>query len=250
MRRTSRGFLIILVAAGALVLAAVGGAWAQGILDTKHNLSTNAGTGANRAAGAQEIYLTAGTSEVCVFCHTPHGADTSVTAPLWNRAAITTTGYQLYTSPTLDATTSGPTGVSAACLSCHDGTIAFDALRNLPGSGGFDANAPSANWTWAGGITNMSGRGITLLGTDLRDDHPVSMVYSDAKSPSSASGTNDHATGFTAAANGYVSGELPLYSGLVQCGTCHDPHRANTKTFLRKANDNSDLCLTCHKKNV
>ena len=37
---------------------------------TPHNLSS---------AGAGQ------TSEICVFCHTPHGADTTAPAPLWNK---------------------------------------------------------------------------------------------------------------------------------------------------------------------
>jgi predicted CXXCH cytochrome family protein len=34
----------------------------------------------------------------------------------------------------------------------------------------------------------------------------------------------------------------------VQCTSCHDPHRSDTPTFLRKSNDGSALCLTCHVK--
>lgn len=222
----------------------------QGILDTKHNLSTTGGTGANRVVGGQELYLSTGTAEVCVFCHTPHGSDSAVGAPLWNRAINTSGGYQMYSSPTFDATiATQPTGVSLVCLSCHDGTIAFDALRNLPGPGGFDSNPAAAGrnpagWTWNLGIKSLSGRGITELGTDLRNDHPVSMIYATAKSPSSTSGTNDFATGFYDP----PKNNLPLYDGIVQCGTCHDPHRSNTQTFLRISNNGSILCLSCHKK--
>lgn len=222
----------------------------QGIMDTKHNLSTKAGTGSNRVINGQEIYLNSGTAEVCVFCHTPHGADTTVNAPLWNRGINTSGGYQMYSSPTLDATIDvQPTGVSLACLSCHDGTIASDALRNLPGPGGYDPN-PAAlgrnpnGWLWNLGIKSMSGRGVTDLGTDLRNDHPVSMVYTSAKSSSSTSGNNDFATGFYDP----PKNNLPLYDGKVQCGTCHDPHRSNTQTFLRLSNDGSAVCLSCHKK--
>ena len=48
------------------------------IAGTKHNLGTSPGgaTGANKCSG---------TAEICVFCHTPHGADTSAAVPLWNR---------------------------------------------------------------------------------------------------------------------------------------------------------------------
>ena len=69
--------------------------------------------------------------QTCVFCHTPHGGSTTV--PLWNRNNPTT-AYQLYTSSTLDSTTTAAaiqSSVSGACLSCHDGSIAIDVLRNV-----------------------------------------------------------------------------------------------------------------------
>ncbi|HTN44242.1 MAG TPA: hypothetical protein VMN77_10655 [Nitrospiria bacterium] len=99
---------------------------------TKHNLSSN-----------PDINAT-GTTEICVFCHTPHGANmaASSNAPLWNRLLPDDTSYEVYGSPNFDAQdvtgTRRPKGVSLACLSCHDGSIAFDALVNGPGSGGFN----------------------------------------------------------------------------------------------------------------
>lgn len=138
----------------------------EDIRNTKHNLAANA-----------DIQAT-GTTEVCVFCHTPHGGRTDVAlgnAPLWNRAlppvdqntGIALDGiYQVYTSPNFDAQdTTGapgrPKGVSLACLSCHDGAIALDALINAPGSGGFIA-ANRANLS--GSETGTSLPGITFSG--------------------------------------------------------------------------------------
>ena len=251
MRAVMRHAVIGLAGAVALGLIVAGGAWAQdtgltSILQTRHNLSTS-GTGA--------IHVTSGTGEVCVFCHTPHGADTLVSAPLWNRLVPASSGYTLYNSPTLDAQPTQPTGVSLACLSCHDGTIAFDALRNLPGSGGF-TETPSAdgtsNWTFQGASNKKMPAGITNIGTDLRNDHPVSMTYTDARSPSSTVG--DGSTAYTVGFKPVLAGDLigtggvRLYTGQVQCASCHDPHRANTQTFLRVDNTGSALCLTCHKK--
>src|SRR5919201_3251214 len=72
--------------------------------------------------------------QTCVFCHTPH--EGSISAPLWNRSSSIAT-YQVYASSTMDA--AAPTsaaiqsGVSGACLSCHDGSIAIDVLANLAG---------------------------------------------------------------------------------------------------------------------
>lgn len=248
MRGMKAGY-VLLVVLGLLAFASY--AQAQtGILGTKHNLSTS-GTGS--------VHVTTGTAEVCVFCHTPHGADTTVAAPLWNRA-INTSGYTMYTSSTYNATTDGqPAGVSLACLSCHDGTIAFDALRNLPGSGGY-TDTPNKDgvtgWVFTGATAKKMPAGITNLGQDLSNDHPISLVYTTALSPSATSGTNDHGTGFKTPTItvGPITGDLAfangvrLYAGKVQCGSCHDPHRSDTLTFLRTSNDASALCLTCHRK--
>ncbi len=247
-------FFVTMLFAGLLMM---NNANAQGILGTKHNLSTS---------GTSTIHTTNGTAEVCVFCHTPHGADTDVAAPLWNRAQTGST-YSMYNSPTLDASTgTAPTGTSLACLSCHDGTVAFDAIRNLPGSGGYNPAAPSAGWVFSGGSNMMPATGIANLGTDLRNDHPISMIYADGKSPSSSSA--NQSAGFrapvTMCAKKCVGAgisdcndvnALPLSSATiggpadyVQCTSCHDPHRSDTPTFLRKSNAGSALCLTCHVK--
>ena len=85
-----------------------------------------------------------GTSEVCIFCHTPHGANPNVTeqAPIWNRNIPIDTTFDVYKAPNFEGAgvfPGRPKGVSLACLSCHDGTIAIDAIINAAGSGGFIA---------------------------------------------------------------------------------------------------------------
>jgi len=252
MKRLARCLVAVLAAATA-VGAGLDAAHAQGILGTKHNLSPS-GPGPVKATTQTDTGGQANT-EVCVYCHTPHGADTTVAAPLWNRAVNTTANaYTMYSSPTLDGTIDAqPTGVSLACLSCHDGTIAFDALRNLPGSGGFSGSPATdgtrTSWTFAGTPDKkMPAGGITNLGTDLSNDHPISIDYASAKSPSATDGTNSN-VGFYQPTGDTFGNGVRLYSGKVQCASCHDPHRSNTNTFLRVANDGSALCLTCHKKN-
>jgi len=133
---------LAVVAAGA-VLASASGAWAawpteqlpaEDVRNTKHNFFLN----------KDVAYTEAQTTEICVFCHTPHGGrpSTATTAvPLWNRALPDGAGFTMYDSPNFDGkpsqTTDHPLGVSLACLSCHDGTIGIDSLINAPGSGGF-----------------------------------------------------------------------------------------------------------------
>ena len=71
--------------------------------------------------------------EVCVYCHTPHGANSTLPkAPLWNRTIPGNT-YTLYNLPLTSGqvpTQPGPN--SLTCLSCHDGTVAIDSVINMP----------------------------------------------------------------------------------------------------------------------
>jgi hypothetical protein len=139
-RRTGQ-FLVAMAACTVLTQFA----WAQSfptnlsnigsIANTRHNLShSTLGSGSvSQHNAARNNY-----NEVCVYCHTPHGANQTATAPLWNRT-IKVTNYQTYnelgtTSLTQDVTDT-PGGASLACLSCHDGQTAIDSIINMPGSG-------------------------------------------------------------------------------------------------------------------
>jgi hypothetical protein len=123
---------------------------AEDVRNTLHNLGdTILGfNNPNLQAGA-----VSNNGEVCVFCHTPHGANLGApgSAPLWNRTVPASAGYTTYNSPNMDSVPGQPKGVSLACLSCHDGTIAVDSLINMPGSGGFVA----ANLTPPGGTLQL-----------------------------------------------------------------------------------------------
>ena len=115
------------------------------------------------------------TTEVCVFCHTPHGSDTSAAVPLWNKKLPSSGSYTTYdalATSTYDATQGDIGSVSLACLSCHDGTQAMDSMINAPGSGNYSASGASAY-----GFGKMQGTPIPNLGTDLKNDHPISMPY-------------------------------------------------------------------------
>lgn len=260
MKMTMSGLLVV---AGLLFYTSFGHAQATGIAATKHNLSS---TGTSALKGQY--------AELCVYCHTPHGGQMAIqddTGPLWNRNYTPGT-FQVYASFTLDSTPSSvPTSVSKACLSCHDGTLGLNQLLNIPGPG---SGTPPANGTDTKitGVVPPGTNNMALIGTDLRNDHPVSMIYQDAKSygTGAAIGIDSYAAGFRAASlsgtrpvivNGAIT--LPLYgtglaTGKVECGSCHDPHEERSKTtaadpnfavfFLRATNDGSQICLTCHLK--
>lgn len=152
-----------------------GGSAIAGIKGSKHDLGGG--------GGAQET--STATTEVCVFCHTPHGSNTGVTAPLWNKTLPTTT-YTRYSSlgtATLDGEEATVGSVSLACLSCHDGTQAMDTVINAPGSGGYNAAGSEIDALSIGAMTgtvgapNNPGGFIPNLEADLSNDHPVSIAY-------------------------------------------------------------------------
>jgi predicted CXXCH cytochrome family protein len=163
------------------------------------------------------------TNEICNVCHAPHAGNLVNNAPLWSHD--TSTGpWTMYANPatidgTIDAT---PGGVSLLCLSCHDGTVAVDSFGGATGS------------------VNVTGD--ALVGTDLSNDHPISITYAgdlDLAAASAASGITGGTT---------IDADM-LFSGKVECASCHDVHNAfNVNDLLKKSNANSDLCLTCHTK--
>lgn len=199
--------------------------------------------------------------QTCVFCHTPHGG--SATVPLWNRNAPTTT-YTLYTSTTMDA--AQPTqaqmrsGVSGACLSCHDGTIGLDVLVNYNGlphaASATFAVQGTAKSTYGGqgtGANNLMTGGLPYLGNDLANDHPVAIIYETARAATATEFVTQTNPSGTKVVVPSASGDLPLFGGTtatatVECASCHNPHNNTQGNFLRKSNAASAICLTCHIK--
>ena len=292
--------------ASGLALAAISStafAAAPGIAITKHNLGAGNLTGGN---------YTNATTEICVFCHTPHNANQSENSvPLWNRS-FSSAGYSKYSTlgtTSFDASEGAIGSVSLACLSCHDGTQAMDAMLNSPGAGSGGVGGATTTSSIAAGtltghggwnetnVMSTFGSGINdngnvgdmiYLGTDLRNDHPISMQYGgggiSTGTPTGATTDPDYApaTNTTGTPGGQASSgsgsvnskvlasgatvfwvdtgtggkqksDFPLFTRgtevYVECATCHDPH-TNNELFLRLStgNTNSGVCLTCHTK--
>jgi len=165
--------------------------------------------------------------EICLPCHTPHGANISVVdSPLWNHA-VTVATFQVYQSSTINATDIGqPSGRSKLCLSCHDGTVALDSYGGRTGTRFIS--------------------GADLIGTDLRNDHPISFTYNDALAVADRGlfPPSTKASGL----GGTVQANL-LFANKMECSSCHDVHNtAGIASLLRKSNAGSALCLTCHDK--
>lgn len=239
------------------------------IANTKHNLSTS-GPGTVKATSQ---------SQICVFCHTPHAANSAAPTPLWNRELSSAT-YTPYTSNSLDAedifgALSQPGGSSKLCLSCHDGTMALGTVGVLSGQTNVSItlNGTDAGKMPAGPQGATSGF-TRRLGVDLRNDHPISFTFNDTLASTDGElrrmdEQQRHPVGTGTVIGVRKSGYKPLLplqatgpggTGQVQCTTCHDPHLDASK-FLRlnrfqtvnptggSFNSASDqICLGCHDK--
>lgn len=155
--------------------------------------------------------------EICVFCHTPHGAQSAAfgDVPLWNIDSAT-------------ANTSAVTGDSEMCMACHDGTVMFtDVVK--PGRGALDAGG----YTYAT-FGNLSGDALGMT-----NDHPVNISYAAAEAAK---------TGEFIAAASITNGAKLSTGGTVECFSCHDVHDETNAPYLRGTMAASALCLGCHIK--
>ena len=184
---------------------------------------------------------------ICVYCHTPHGASLVDGAPLWNKVLPSGEGFTMYGTTYAgnnpEATVSGP---SLVCLSCHDGVNAVNSVVNMPGRAGYNVDG-----TIMGAAVRMTVSPVLTVANDgLTNDHPISIIYDEtAASLRPKTTVLANIEGAPPADWGnYTTIQNLLRSDRVECGSCHDPHRAENGTFLRIKNTGSALCLTCHDK--
>jgi predicted CXXCH cytochrome family protein len=160
----------------------------------------------------------------------------------------------------------------------------MSTVINAPGSGNYDPAGVAMAGSWVG-ASQTGGKltgaapgtnGITLIGQDLRNDHPVGIQYGGggitALAPTAATTDTDFVAPKNATLNntkvwwvdtsvGAVGTrqktDMILYtrtgpSGgdepFVECASCHDPHTSDNPTFLRIANTGSAVCLAFHTK--
>lgn len=264
-----------------------------GIINTRHNLTQKPwfGSTTGNMDRARNDY-----GEVCVYCHTPHAANTDVSmasAPLWNRTKPQAT-FSVYTAPRMQNQPITEPGVnSLTCLSCHDGVTAIDSVINMPGSGGYSAGQQTSvnttfldSWAGPGGTAGHatltqcstachnassvpfggSDFSVFIIGADLKDDHPVGVLYPASIVPgvdfAEPTVKNARLAFFDTNVNGRAdTNEIRMYDTgggyEVECASCHDPHGVPSAgpgsrfipSFLRVNNAaQSKLCLTCHVK--
>lgn len=276
--------LAVAGSASALTVASYpAGTAASGIGNTRHNMGSFG-----------PVITTNATSEICVFCHTPHHTNTAVNpAPLWNRGNATTT-FTAYGTTIGGSNVTAIGSVSLACLSCHDGVTTWDNLVNAPGKGGVSATGTNLNWnfkmpgnqpllnsvvdhfdTSSGGPCVschqwMIGENPVFrltIGTDLSNDHPVSVTYTTGRAGlrptntviSSVNLTADlNASASTAfggnlaqnrwAVKGFISDTATIADLLrdskVECSSCHDPHFKNSSWDEVESNAYEAWCGT------
>lgn len=262
----SRTLAILSLVAGALPMQA---AIADGNLpskfsnqstigNTRHNLTQRQTSGGGPSGARMDPYRN-DYQQVCVYCHTPHGANTNIAVPLWNRTARETT-YTLYNQASLSGNVTQPGANSLACLSCHDGQTAMDSIVNMPGSGGYSEaqktsqdNAFLSTWRNSDGDSadhaalkggeclacHAANAGVVgknapdftaaALGTDLSNDHPVGVKLPTGSDWNVPDGTKDNIRYFDADSDNRLSkGDIRFYDTgegpEVECASCHDPH--------------------------
>ncbi len=217
-----------------LFASTTGPAHGQTVVGTKHDLSSSWGY----------------SDQVCAFCHTPHSANPDVVAPLWNRFVDLSQAFTTYQSPTMNTVPGQPTlTISGVCLGCHDGTIGWVVVNGNTGSTAHDLiNAPGPGGipdttSWPN-CRNCHGEmygdpPAAWQGTDLSNDHPITMDYPTAAEDPNFRVPPDLTDGWS---------DVKLIAGRVECPTCHDVHDPTITPFLVKSNVASALCLTCHVK--
>jgi hypothetical protein len=189
-------------------------------IGNKHNFSsTNTAPGINfRASTIGDNAGYQRSSQICVFCHTPHRS--SGEGALWNRVATTKT-FLHYSSTTLriddpamrTVTEYGqPNGSSRLCLSCHDGVTALAAVFTTPL--GITNQLQFTNIRT--GTTNAS---VAIGYETYSSHHPVSFKY-DANVRSLLNAYNG--VEFTHINTDEVKLDKKMR---MQCTTCHDPHQ-------------------------
>ena len=210
----------------------------------------------------------------CASCHAPHnggaqniaGGDASTgTTYLWGRK-MTGATYTTFKGGSMITKASGylesndPQFHTAACLSCHDGSITIAGMNGTTTEATQDGIHPST-YLATGDASNLA------------NDHPVDVAFSSWPGTVDVNGTYT----FTQSTPAFDYGHpVRLYgsttgggSAYVECSTCHNPHAMNvakvklgngtsankpTAFFIRgwyddgnaSSNSTQQFCRSCH----
>jgi predicted CXXCH cytochrome family protein len=207
------------------------------IQGTKHDFTTASGPGTK---------LTNAT--LCGTCHIPHGGSTATAGlPIWARESPSGP-YNVYgdtgtpgSSFTVSGTTVNDPGTfSLICLGCHDGSIGINTITKNGVSTSFAVSANTAFVNSGGFVVNVvnATTGYSpFIDVNLQNDHPVGLTYR---------GTAASLAGLIDAdnASSVGGGVFPLFTNIMECASCHDPHNSTNSPFLRAAK--ATICQDCH----
>ena len=222
-------YIFILAGVVALVgaiLLFLGNTGTAAIVGSSHDLRTY-GTGGPQA-----------TTQVCVYCHTPHNANTDARLNptyLWNRN-IRATDYTVYDATYTDPLTNN-TPHTLMCMSCHDGaTTAIGQMLNPPN-----------DYSGAQDTVYVTGDAdLDTGGEELTNDHPVDLIYLTV-SEGGVLPDDDFFTSTSIETAGIELFTFGTNSNVMTCASCHEPHnKTGLDSFLRVTPDNSQICTTCH----
>ncbi len=197
--------------------------------------------------------------QICIFCHTPHTANVTEGAPLWNRSfsPLTFSRYssatlQIRVNPAVSASNMAnygpgkqPDGSSKLCLSCHDGL----PTANGGGLGNVLRGGPIKMDSSNGGGDVITGRASFNPSTNKMKTghHPISFVYNGAIQTAISSGRKAAGLGggfgFTLP-SGLSKVKLDKNSKM-QCTTCHDPHQNQSDDTACYDPANGNALATC-----
>jgi len=269
-------------------LAAIG---AAGLVAATFALPVMAGSapgtgfaGSGHDATSRQTTSAGVTSGSCTECHTPHQA--KATNLLWNHTlsssnfswdeAVTTAGTKY-------ASFNGQTykGMSAKCLSCHDGTVAtaqgswFLATMQPTGTSFVGKGFLTSPWSVIGGLNTGDASGNVRVNNGaghMGGTHPLAMPYpyqgaintynnsttgagiilsewvADPSSNNIRLYNDADGTGATISA-GAVAGKTGM-----ECGSCHDVHNGvrvqdeYLVTGKLAGNASPYICEKCHAK--
>lgn len=240
-----------------ILIAAWGGAaTAADIRSTPHNLS-----------GKKDDGSKLDEREICVFCHTPSislgdagAGQLPERSPHWQSNLPRDHSFVIYDDiGRLGLGKDSVGSQSIACLSCHDANQSF---------GVSNSTADHPYGIPYRGLTQLAGQ--TRGGARGEGDREGMAPFREARHLKALEDFRAASTAvieerkvWWVSSSGITArrtrSDLPLYSRadeesgqaavpFVECSSCHDPHTANTRLFLRVSNEGSKLCLTCHQK--
>lgn len=230
---------------------------AGGVEGSVHDFSTNS------------LFSTWNTRHtVCTVCHAAHNTDPDQLAPLWAHAT-TTNVFTPYSSDSIQFTPGQPSGVSLACLSCHDGSLAINQGITGPRGGGTNATQR---------IQDIDPAMQIGANGDLHVVHPISFTYDstlhsldpsvedptvykigDPKSTLTVQTPPVSAAGWQGTSlSGQTIDRALLDNGKMECSSCHDVHRLagnspSSGIILKISGTDSTgrgdlICRTCHAR--